>query len=89
MKKVLLYSLMAILVFSLFGSTDVQAGTKDMVATKREKFKDDSVESMRDVFDRRESEEKEYKKKMLSNSDKTIKLLTEIRDLLLQLNEKE
>jgi large-conductance mechanosensitive channel len=65
----------------------VQAGSKDMVAQKREKFEDDSVESMKDLMAKREEDNQAYKKKMMSNSDKTVMLLEEIRDLLKQLNE--
>jgi len=79
----------ALLLLSLMGGVEAQAGTKDMEATKRTKFKDDSAESMRDVFARREAEEEEYRQKMLSNSDQTIKLLIQVRDLLRQLNAKE
>ena len=71
----------------LVGNTGVEAGSKDMVAGKRAIFKDDSIESMRDVFKRQEIEGKEYKKIMLINSEKSVKLLKEIRDLLRQLNE--
>jgi len=92
MKRFIMYSLSIILVIlaiNFNGITVVQAASKDMVGGKRDMFQDDSVESMRDVFARRETEDKNYKKKMLANSDKSIKLLMEIRVLLQQLNEKE
>jgi len=92
MKKIFLFCLsvtLVVLTINFIGSTVAQAGTKNMSAGKRVTFKDDSVESMRDVFARRETEDKEYKEKMLANSDATIELLTEVRDLLQQLNEKE
>jgi len=79
----------ALFLLSLMGGMEAQAGTKDMEATKRTKFKDDSVESMRDVFARKEAEEDEYRQKMLSNSDQMIELLTQVRDLLRQLNAKK
>ena len=72
-----------------FNSLIVEAGSKDMVATKKRKFKDDGVESMRDVFARKEAEEAEYRLKMLSNSDQTVKLLSQVRDLLIELNAKK
>ena len=56
---------------------------------KRKKFKDDSIESMRDVFARKEAEEEEYRQKMLSNSDQMVELLIQVRDLLMQLNAKK
>jgi hypothetical protein len=84
-----LFVVFALFVVSLMGGREVQAGSKDMVSSKRLKFEDDSVESMRDVFARKEAEEEEYRKKMLSNGDKTIELLTQVRDLLRTLNEKD
>ena len=83
--------IIVITLFSLsyLGIMEVQAGSKDMVAGKRTKFQDGSVASMRDVLARREAEEEAYRQKMLSNSDQTIALLTQVRDLLEQLNEKE
>jgi len=79
----------ALFLLSVMGSIEAQAGTKNMEATKRTKFKNDSVESMRDAFIRKEAEEKEYRQKMLSNSDQTVQLLMQVRDLLRQLNKKE
>jgi len=92
MRRIFMNSLsvvVVVLAISFIGNPVVLAGSKDMVGGKRVMFQDDSVESMRDVFARREMDDKEYKEKMLANSDETIKLLTEIRDLLQQLNEKE
>jgi len=74
---------------SVSGGMIAQAGTKDMVATKRTKYKDDGVESMRDVFARKEAEEEEYREKMLSNSNQTVELLKQVRNLLRQLNAKK
>jgi len=67
----------------------VYAGSKEMEAKKREKFKDDDVVSMKDLMDKREAESEAYKAKMLSNGDKTVVLLKEIRDLLRQMNEEK
>ncbi len=92
MRKKSVFSPMIIimlLVLSLMGGMVAQAGTKDMDATRRTKFKDDSVESMRDVFDRKEAEEKAFRQTMLSNSNKTVELLSQVRDLLIKLNEKK
>lgn len=72
-----------------FAGGRAQAGSKDLVAGKRDKFQDDSVESLRESLERREEEERRYKEKTLSNGEETIGLLKEIRDLLRQLNEKE
>ena len=71
------------------GSVPARAGSQDLEADKRTKFEDDSVESMRDVFMRREEESREYREKILANSEKTIKLLEEIKELLQRLNEKK
>ena len=59
-KKWFHISIAIVVISSLFIFNDlaVEAGTKDMEATRRTKFKDDSVASMRDVFDRKEAEEK-------------------------------
>ena len=43
--------------------------------------------SMKDLMEKREEEDQAYKAKMMSNSNKTIALLEEIRDLLKQLTE--
>jgi len=40
----------ALFLLSVMGGIEAQAGTKDMVATKRTKFKDDNVESMREAL---------------------------------------
>ena len=71
-----------------FLSSSVQAGTKDLDAGKRSKFKDDNVDSLRDVFIKRDEESEQYRKKMLENSDKTIALLEDVKKLLIQLNQK-
>lgn len=92
MKKGVLYhstTMIIVLALSLLFSTVVMGGTKNLVAGKKLKFEDDSVESMRDVLIRREGESKEYREKMLSNSKESIVLLKEIRDLLKQLNEEK
>ena len=73
------------LVLSLFVGQSVYAGSKDLVANKRNIYKDDGTESMRDVYTRREAESKEYRAKMLFNSEESIRLLKEIRDLLQKL----
>jgi len=78
-----------VLALSLLAGMKAQAGSKTMVATKREVFKDDHVKSMKDVFKQSELEYKEYREKMIANSEETVKLLKEIRDLLQQLNAKE
>jgi len=90
-KKLLFGSIIIIALFLLssMGDFKAQAGTKDMTATKRKKYTDDSVESMRDVFARREVEEEEYRKAMLLNSSQTVALLAQVRDLLIQLNAKK
>jgi len=89
--KNLFYIIVVVTLFSLsfLGMMEAQAGSKDLVATKRTKFKDNDVESMRDVFDVRDKKEDQYRQKMLSNSEQTIQLLTEVRDLLIRLNAKK
>ena len=92
MRKISVFGSIIVIAFfllSILGGMIAQAGTKDMTATKRTKFKDDSVESMRDVLARKEAEDDEYRQKMLSNSDQAIELLTQVRDLLKQLNAKK
>ena len=84
-----LTAMVIVLASGLLAGGQVQAGSKDMVAGKRDKFQDDSVESMREVLEQREEKDKEYREKTLANSEETIGLLKEIRDLLRQLNEKE
>jgi len=90
-KKCFRIGIIIAMIFGMFILNDlaVQAGTKDMEATKRTKFKDDGVESMRDVFARKEAEEEAYRQKMLSNSDQMVDLLADVRKLLVQLNAKE
>ena len=92
MRNKVLFGVMVVIVFfllSFIGRIEVQAGSKDMISSKRTRFKDDNVASMRDVFAQKEAEEDEYRQKMLSNSDQTIELLTQIRDLLESLNEEK
>ncbi len=67
----------------------VQAGNEKPESKKREIYQNDSTESMRDVYVRRNVESKEYREKILSNSEESVKLLKDIKDLLKQLNEKE
>ena len=92
MKKKLSRYLTAVVIVSMISllvSTKAQAGSKDLEATKKAAYQDDSTESMRVVNLRLEAEKKERDQKILSNSEKSVKLLTEIRDLLQKLNEKE
>lgn len=92
MRNKVSFGVMVIIVsflLSFMGGAEVQAGSKDMVSGKKTRFQDDSVTSMRDVFAQREAEEDEYREKILSNSDQTIELLTQIRDLLESLNEEK
>lgn len=92
MRNKILFGVMVVIVFfllSFMGGIEVQAGSKDMVSSKRTRFKNDNVASMRDVFAQKEAEEDEYRKKMLSNSDQTIELLMQIRDLLKSFDEKK
>lgn len=84
-----LTAIVIISMVSLFMSSAVQAGSKSTEATKRTVYQDDSTESMYEVNMRREAEMKEYKQKILSNGEASIRLLREIRDLLQELNEKE
>lgn len=80
-----LLAMLIVLAISLFVGQTVYAGSKDLNVGKRNIYKDDSTESMRDVYIRREGESEEYKEKMLSNSEGSIRLLKEIRDLLQKL----
>lgn len=92
MRKKSVFGPMVIIMFFVLSLTSgmiAQAGTRDMAATRKTKFKDDSVASMRDVFDRKEAEEKAYKQTMLANSNKTVELLSQVRDLLIKLNAKK
>ena len=86
--KYLLVTLVTLAII-LVGGQSVYAGSKDLDAGQRNIYKDDSTESMRDVYIRREVESKEYKEKILSNSEESVRLLREIRDLLHKLNAKE
>ena len=81
--------ILVVLALSLSVGQAVYAGSKDLVAGQRNIYKDDSTESMRDVYIRREAESKEYRETMLSNSKESVKLLREIRDLLQRSNAKE
>lgn len=67
----------------------VYAGSKDLTASKRSRYEDDGTESMRDVFRRMEQDEKDYRATMLANSEQTVQLLKEVRDLLKKLNDKK
>ena len=82
-------AIVIILVVSLPICSGAQAGNKSMEAAKRTIYQNDSTESMYEADLKREAEEKEYKAKVLSNGEESVKLLKEIRDLLQQLNEKE
>ena len=46
------------------------------------KYNPDSTVSMQEMYQRRDTESKAYKDDILKNSQKTVALLTEIRDLL-------
>ena len=92
MKKKVLKCLAVTLVvlgLSLLIGQVVHAGSKSLAATKRNVYKDGSTESMRDVYTRRDAESKEYNRKMLSNSEESVRLLKEIRDLLRAQNTKK
>jgi len=89
MRKIIVCTLSVIVALGIIGSTVVQAGTRDMVAGKKLKFEDDSVKSMRDVFERRDDKEKYYRETMTTNSNLTVELLADIKDLLRRLNNKE
>jgi len=92
MRNKVSFGVMVIIVsflLSFMGGAEVQAGSKNMVSGKRTRYQDDNVVSMRDVFAQKEIEEDEFRKKVLSSSDETIELLTQIRDLLKSLNEKK
>jgi len=86
MVKIRIHFIAMVSLIFLVGIAGVEAGTKDLDPGKRIKFEDDSAESMKDVIERRETEEKTYRATMLQNSMTTIALLTEIRDLLMKLN---
>lgn len=90
-KKTSNYLLVVLVVLTLilFVSQTVHAGSKSLAATKRNVYKDGSTESMRDVYTRRDAESKEYNRKMLSNSEESVRLLKEIRDLLRAQNTKK
>jgi len=91
MGKNLLWSSIVIslvLALHLLVMTEAFAGTKDLDAGKRVKYGDGTVKNMRDTFERRELEDKEYRTTMIKNSEESLKLLEQIRNLLQQLNEK-
>ena len=66
-----------------------RAGSEDLKATKREKFQDDSVQTMQEQVTKRAEETQEYQKKMLETSEKTVKLLERILVLLNECKEKK
>ena len=86
-KKISVYlsGTLIILTLSLSVGQTVHAGSKDFNAGKRTIYQDDSTESMRDVYTRRETESKERQQAILSNSEESVRLLREIRDLLQKL----
>lgn len=92
MKKKFYYCLgITVIVFSLSFSNIilVHAGSKEMISGKKERYKDDNVENVLELRERKAKENKAYKEKMMLNSDKAVALLREIRNLLRQLNEGE
>lgn len=88
-KCVMALSLAAAVLALIFLTQELQAASKDMVATKREVFQDDTSVSMRDMFAKRQAEEEEYRKVLMADSKESVRLLREIRDLLKDLNAKE
>ena len=81
-KRQLFVFVMSMMLIGILGNSVLWAGSKDLEATKRKKFQDNQTQSMRDVVTRKDNEEKEYR-------EKSLKLLEEIRDLLVKLNKKE
>jgi len=79
----------AVLALSLFGGTIGQVDSQETIASKRIKPKYESAANILDETKRNEIEDKAYRDKMLSNSQESIELLKEIRDLLQQLNAKK
>ena len=65
------------------------AASTDMESTRRTKYVDGSTESLREVQLRRDEEMKEYRQKVIAHGEESVQLLKEIRDLLVELNEKE
>ena len=67
-KKFLKYLGIIVIVVSVSFSGIVRghSASKDLIAGKREKFEDDSADSMRDLLGKRELENKVYKEKVLS-----------------------
>ncbi len=104
-KRILKYltAVSVVTMVNLLAGTAVQAASEKMVAGKRVIFQDNKMESLQDVINRREEDDqeykrvmlsdskkaKEYRKQMLSNGRESIKLLKEIRSLLRQLNRKD
>ena len=86
-KKISMYlsGMLIILTLSLSACPIVHAGSKDLNAGKRIIYQDDSTESMRDVYIRRETESKEHNQTIFSNSEESVRLLREIRDILQKL----
>ena len=80
--------IMAALALALLAQ-DLYAGSKDLVATKRDIFQDDTAVSMRDMYVKREQEDKAFRETLMANSEESVKLLREIKVLLQRLNEKE
>jgi hypothetical protein len=76
-------------IFSLIFTLPAWAGSEELKATKRIKFLDDSVESMQEGVAQHDEEIEEYRKKMLENSEKTVKLLERILVLLHELKEEK
>lgn len=88
-KYVMILPVAMIALALVFLSQELYAASKDMVASKREVFQDDSVISMRKMFTKRQSEDKEHRETLMSNSEESVRLLREIRNLLRELNAKE
>ena len=88
-KYVVILSVAAAMLALVFLTQEIHAGSRDMVATKRDVFQDDGSVSMRDMFKKREQDDERFRETLISNSEESIRLLREIRDLLVSLNEKE
>lgn len=88
MREKTLVTLLIMIGVLVIGSA-AYAGSEDMDTSKRKIYQNNTTESMRDVYIRRESEDKAYKDKLLLNSNESVKLLKEIRNLLKQLNAKK
>jgi len=70
------------LMFFLAPVQVARAGSEDLKAGKRQKFQDDSVDTMQSQIMRLEEEKKLYQDAMIANSEKTVKLLERILALL-------